>query len=296
MTMGISQVDELHGTTESKSPRVANLKRLVIAVLAVLLILTVSYPIIWVLLSSIKGPTEFNLRPIYALPEGFYWQNYVDAWTVGKMALYFRNSAIVTIPSLALVLALGVSAAFGIEVMRWRLRNSVLLLFLSGIFIPMQAILLPLFTIYFHLKLLNNLLGLVLVYVAAGLPLTVFLMTGYLKAMPREVLEAAVMDGASIYQIFYRIAVPVVRNSILTVGLVQFFFMWNDLLFSLTFNSDIELRTIQSGLLNFVGRYGQIEWGPTFAGVAMTVIPMLLIYVLLNEQVMKGLTSGAVKG
>jgi raffinose/stachyose/melibiose transport system permease protein len=104
------------------------------------------------------------------------------------------------------------------------------------------------------------------------------------------------VDGASIYQVFFRVALPMVLNAIVTVALVQFFFIWNDLLLSLTFISDIELRTVQTGLLNFVGRFGQREWGPTFASISMTVIPTLLIYLLLNNTVMKGLTAGAVKG
>jgi raffinose/stachyose/melibiose transport system permease protein len=260
------------------------------------LILIEVYPLIWLLLSSVKAPAEFSTRPIYALPESFYWQNYVEAWTEGRMNLYFRNSALATLPSLMLTLALGTMAAFSIEVMRWPLSDFVMLTFLAGIMIPMQMVLLPLFTIYNRLNLLNNLWGLILTYAASGLPLTVFLMTGYFKALPREVLESAVVDGASIYQIFFRIAVPMVMNALVTVALVQFFFIWNDLLLSMTFISDMNLRTIQTGLLSFVGRFGQTDWGPTFASICMTVIPTLLIYLFLNDSVMKGLTEGAVKG
>ncbi len=236
------------------------------------------------------------MRPIYALPEGFHWQNYVNAWTVGKMSIYFRNSVLATFPSLLLIIVLGTMAAFGIEIMKWGLGNMVMLTFLAGIMIPVQMVLLPLFTIYHKIHLLNNLWGLILTYTVFGFPLTIFLMTGYFKALPREVLEAAVMDGASIYQVFFRVALPMVMNAVVTVALVQFFFIWNDLLLSLTFISDTELRTVQTGLLNFVGRFGQREWGPTFASISMTVIPTLLIYLLLNNSVMKGLTAGAVKG
>jgi raffinose/stachyose/melibiose transport system permease protein len=271
-------------------------QQVLINLLVGVLILIEVYPLIWLLLSSVKAPAEFSTRPIYALPESFYWQNYVEAWTEGRMNLYFRNSALATLPSLMLTLALGTMAAFSIEVMRWPLSDFVMLTFLAGIMIPMQMVLLPLFTIYNRLNLLNNLWGLILTYTASGLPLTVFLMTGYFKALPREVLESAVVDGASIYQIFFRIAVPMVMNALVTVALVQFFFIWNDLLLSMTFISDMNLRTIQTGLLSFVGRFGQTDWGPTFASICMTVIPTLLIYLFLNDSVMKGLTEGAVKG
>jgi raffinose/stachyose/melibiose transport system permease protein len=149
---------------------------------------------------------------------------------------------------------------------------------------------------YYTLHLTNSLLGLMMIYIAFGLPLTIFLMTGYMKAVPREVFEAAVMDGANIFQIFSQIAVPMIANSIVTLALVQFFFVWNDLLLSLTFISDTKLRTLQTGLLSFVGQYGQREWGPTFASIAITVIPTLLLYLFLNKLIIKGLTAGAVKG
>ena len=264
--------------------------------LIVLLLLVEIYPLVWLFLSSIKAPVEFTMRPIYALPEGFHWQNYVRAWTVGRMSTYFKNSVLVTFPSLLLVIALGTSAAFGIEIMRWKLRNSVMLFFLAGILIPAQIVLLPLFTIYYKIHLLNNRWGLILTYTAFGFPLTVFFMTGYFKALPHEVLEAAVIDGASIYQIFFRIALPMSINSIITVALVEFFFIWNDLILSMTFISDMNLRTVQTGLYNFVGQYGQREWGPTFASISMTVIPLLLIYLFLNNLIMKGLTAGATRG
>jgi raffinose/stachyose/melibiose transport system permease protein len=261
-----------------------------------LLLLIEIYPIFWLLTSSVKGPDEFNLRPMYALPETFYWQNYVRAWTDGNMSVYFRNSIVATIPAIALTMLFGVMAAFALEIMTWRLKSGVLFLFLAGIMVPAQIVLLPLFTMYFNLHMNNNLLGLILVYIVFGMPLTVFLMTSYMKAIPRETFEAAIMDGATIYQVFYRIALPMVANSLMTLALVQFFFVWNDLLLSLTFISDTDLRTIQTGLLSFVGQFGQREWGPTFASISLAVIPTLIIYLALNQRVIKGLTAGAVKG
>lgn len=272
------------------------LGRLLVGILVGLLLVVELYPVIWLLLSSIKGPTEFNLRPIYALPEGFHWQNYVDAWTRGKLNIYYLNSIIVTFPALLLIISLSVAAAFAIEIMRWRGRNVALLLFLAGIMFPLQIVLLPLFTIYYNLKLLNSHLALILTYTAFGLPLTIFLFTGYLKPISREVLEAAVVDGANIYQMFFRIVLPMASNAIVTVALVQFFFIWNDLILSLTFISETNMRTIQTGLLSFVGQYGQRQWGPTFAAIAMSVIPVLVIYLLLNNLIIKGLTAGSVKG
>jgi raffinose/stachyose/melibiose transport system permease protein len=279
-----------HGSVRRHSVRV-----LLMLGLALLLIVEI-YPIIWLVLQSFKTDAEFSLRPVWALPKGLYWHNWVVAWTSGNIKTYFKNSVIATFPSLFFIIALGLGAAFGLEVMRWRGRNGVLLIFIAGILIPLQMVLLPLFTIYFHLHLINSLWSLIITYTAFGLPLTILLMVGYFRAVPREILEAATLDGASIYGTFFRVAVPMMSNAIFTVALVQFFFIWNDLLLSLTFISDDSKRTIQTGLLNFTGQYGQVEWGPTFAAVSMTVLPTLIIFLILNQRVIKGLTAGGVKG
>ncbi|WP_297155941.1 carbohydrate ABC transporter permease [Thermogemmatispora sp.] len=276
--------------------RLSWLWRLPVRLLLLLLLTIEIYPLIWLLLSSFKEDAEFSLRPLWALPAGLHWQNYVEAWTTGNIGLYFLNSVLTVFPALALILALSVPAGFALEVMRWRGRNLVLLLFLAGIMVPLQILLLPLFTIYFHLDLIDTRWALIITYTGFGLPLTVFLMAGYFKAIPRELLEAAILDGAGLVQLFLRVAVPLVSNGLVTVALVQFFFLWNDLLFSLTFISNDQLRTIQTGLLNFTGQYGQVAWGPTFAAVSLAVFPTLLLYLLLNQRVIKGLTAGALKG
>lgn len=265
--------------------------------LAVAMILLIEVvPLLWLLLSSVKQETEFSGRPVWSLPQGLHWQNYVSAFTTGNMGTYLRNSIIATFPSLALILLLSVAAAFGLEVMKWRGRNGVLLVFLAGIMVPLQMVLLPLFTVYFKLSLTDNLLSLIITYTAFGLPLSIFLMVGYYRVVPREIIEAAAIDGAGIYRTFWQVTLPMVRNAVMTIGLVQFFFIWNDLLLSLTFIGDDDLRTVQTGLLNFVGQYGQRQWGPTFASVCIAVFPTLLIYLVLNQRVMKGLTAGSLKG
>lgn len=265
------------------------------AAIVVLIVIEVT-PLLWLLLSSFKADKEFTLEPLWALPAGLDWQNYIDALTTGNIGTYFLNSILAVFPSLVLILALGLTAGFALEVMVWRGRNTVLLVFLAGILVPVQIVLLPLFTIYFQAQLIDTRWALIITYTGFGLPLTVFLMATYFKAIPRELIEAAVLDGANIYQIFGRVAVPMVANGLVTVALVQFFFLWNDLLFSLTFISSDNLRTIQTGLLNFTGEYGQIQWGPTFAAICLAVFPTLILYLLLNQRVIKGLTAGSLKG
>jgi raffinose/stachyose/melibiose transport system permease protein len=271
------------------------LARIPLWLLVGLLLVVELYPLLWLLLSSFKTSDEFSTGAFWSLPVGLDWQNYALAWTSG-MNVYFLNSILTVFPSLFLVLVISLAASFALEVMKWRGSNLVLLAFLAGVMIPAQMVLLPLFTMYFQAGLVNTRWALILTYTAFSLPLSVFLMAGFFKSVPLTVIEAAVLDGANIYQVFYRVAVPMVANGLVTIGLVNFFFLWNDLLFSLTFISSDNLRTIQTGLLNFTGQYGQVQWGPTFAGVAITVFPTLIVYLILNQQVIKGLTAGSVKG
>jgi raffinose/stachyose/melibiose transport system permease protein len=162
--------------------------------------------------------------------------------------------------------------------------------------VPSQMILLPLFTVYYQTGLSGHLWPLSITYTATGLPLTVFMMATYFRAVPFALFEAAALDGASILRCFWSIGFPLVRNAILTVGLVQFFFIWNDLLIALTFTNSANLRTIQVGLLNFTGQFGSIQYGPLFAAICVNVFGTLLIYLFLNQRVMRGLAGGAVKG
>jgi raffinose/stachyose/melibiose transport system permease protein len=252
-------------------------------------------PLIWMVLQSFKTTAEFNSKSAWALPSGLNLHNWATAWH-GHIGTYFKNSLIATLPALALIVILSAGAAFAIEVMRWRGRNLTLLLFIAGILIPLQMILLPMFTVYFHLGLIDSLWTLIIAYTGTGLPLGVFLMVGYFRAVPREMLEAATLDGATIYQTFTHVVLPVVFNAMLTVAVVEFFFIWNDLLLSLSFISSDSKRTIQPGLLNFGTNFGQVDWGPTFAAICITVLPTLAIYLILNKRVMRGLTAGSVKG
>ncbi|MFE9780052.1 carbohydrate ABC transporter permease [Streptomyces sp. NPDC005775] len=264
-------------------------------VIALLLVVEI-YPLLWMFLTSLKSNDDYLNSSTWSLPSTWEWGNYTEAWNTGNIGLYIQNSLLAVLPSLALVLLLGTAAGFALQIMVWKGRSLTLLIFLAGIMVPSQMILLPLFTVYFQAGLSGTLWPLILTYTGTGLPLTVFMMATYYKTVPREMFEAAALDGAGILRAFWTISVPMVRNAILTVGLVQFFFIWNDLLIALTFTNNQDLRTIQVGLLNFTGDFGATQYGPLFAAICINVFGTLLIYLFLNQKVMKGLTGGAVKG
>ncbi|MEU6841726.1 carbohydrate ABC transporter permease [Streptomyces sp. NPDC046716] len=270
--------------------------RLWVKIVITLLLIVEIYPLIWMFLTSLKSNSDYLNHSTWSLPSTWEWGNYADAWTTGHIGLYVKNSVLAVVPALALMLLLGTAAGFALQAMVWKGRSLTLLVFLAGMMVPPQMILLPLFTVYFQTGLSGTLWPLILTYTGTGLPLTVFMMATYYRSVPRELFEAATIDGAGILRAFWTISIPLVRNALLTVGLVQFFFIWNDLLIALTFTNNQDLRTIQVGLLNFSGDFGATQYGPLFAAICINVFGTLVIYLFLNQKVMKGLTSGAVKG
>jgi len=267
-----------------------------IAIGVVVLLVFELYPLVWLFLSSFKTQNEFTTEPVWSLPASFNFDNYSLAITTGNIGQYALNSVLTVFPALAILTVLGVAGAFALEVMVWKGRGGVLLYFLAGIMVPAQMILLPLFNVYFRTGLSGTLWPLIITYTALGLPLTVFMLATFFRAIPREVFEAATIDGASIYRLLFSIGIPMIRNAIATVLLVQFFFLWNDLLIAYTFTTSAKLRTIQVGLLAFNGQYGSVQWGPLFAAICINVFGTLVIYLVLNKQIMKGLAAGSVKG
>ncbi|MFI5913256.1 carbohydrate ABC transporter permease [Dactylosporangium sp. NPDC051541] len=269
---------------------------LLVKLLIAVIVIAEIYPMFWLLTNSLKTKSEIVDEPLWSLPSGMQWHNYVDAWTTGSLGHYALNSLIVTVPSLILILLLGAAAGFALEVMVWKGRNAVLFLIVGGMMVPLQMVLLPLFTIYFNLNLSDSYLPLIITYVGHGLPLTVFMMATYFRAVPRELFEAVAIEGGGPFRCFFSIGLPLIRNGLFTIGLLQFFSVWNDLLIALTFNVDSKLSTVQVGLLHFSDEYGSVDYGPLFAAISITVFGTLAVYLILNQQVMRGLTAGSVKG
>ena len=254
------------------------------------------YPLFWMITASFKQSWEWSAKPAFALNSGFYFKNYTDAWTRGHMAVYFGNSLFTTLISLVFIVLFSTTVGFAVTKMQWKLRNFVSKYFLLGIMIPVATALIPLFQIYQRMGILNTRLCLILTYIAFGLSLSIFLTEGYLRSFPDEIMEAAVIDGCGIYRTLWSVVVPLMKNSIVTVLVLQFFFKWNDLLFSMTFISDSSLKTEQTGLLYFSDEFGSKNWGAIFASVSMSVFPILILYTVLNKKIMEGMTAGAVKG
>ncbi|SEE69805.1 carbohydrate ABC transporter permease [Ruania alba] len=271
-------------------------RRLPVWLLVTVLLVVMLYPQFWMIMGSFKTQTEFFANPTWALPEQFNLDNYIDAFTRGNVGINYRNSILVTLPSVALIVLAGLAAGYALEIMIFKGRRTILLFVMGGIMVPGQMILVPLFTVYFKIGITDSLLPMILTYTAMGIPLTTFLMAAYFRAIPREIFEAATVDGCGPLRSFFVIAVPLMKNSMLTIALIQFFSVFNDLLIALTFTTRPELATIQVGLLSLSDQYGSTQYGPLFAAISINIIVLLIVFIFLNKKIMAGLAAGSVKG
>lgn len=254
------------------------------------------YPLFWMITASLKTASEFVTKPAYALNEGFYLQNYIDAWNKGNMSVFFRNSLINTCVSLVFIVLFSVTISFALVKMDWKWKKVVDQYVAFGIMVPFTTAMIPLFQIFTKIHLINTRACLILIYVATSISFSVFLTSGYMKSIPDEILDAAVIDGCGTHGLLVKIVIPLIKNAIITNLVIQFFFKWNDLMAAMTFVSSKSLKTVQTGLLYFTDEFGTKNWGAIFASVSICVIPMLIMYLFLNKKVIEGMTAGATKG
>lgn len=251
------------------------------------------FPLYWMITFSLKGNQEIYGGNILGLPQEWRWENYVTVFTKTHVLRYMLNSVIVTTLTIVFTLLLSSMATYAIVRLKWRLSKAVNMIFLMGMMLSMHAVLLPLFI---NLKpILGTYWSLVLPYVAFNLPLAILIMVGTLEELPKELEEAAFIDGASIYRIFYTIILPLLAPILSTVAILNFISAWNEMMLAVTFVNDTNTKTITVGVMELVGEYST-DWGPIGAGLVVATVPIFIIYILLSDNVQKSLAIGAVKG
>ncbi len=253
------------------------------------------YPLIWLVFFSLKSNQEvFGMSP-FALPQDPQWGNYIKAWTSGNIGLYFFNSVWITIVSVALTIILASLVTFAVTRMHWKLSGPVLGLFLVAYMIPLHSTLIPLFNMYNSTNLIDNPVSIVLSYTAFNLPLTIMILLGFYKTFPREIEEAAVMDGCSVHRIFFQITLPMTVPVLSTTAIINMIYNWNEFVFVNTFISSDNFKTLTVGINNFVGQY-LTDWGAIGATLVISIIPILLAFLFLSDKIVEGMAAGSVKG
>ncbi|MDR1469158.1 MAG: carbohydrate ABC transporter permease [Spirochaetaceae bacterium] len=280
------------------SPGNARNMRLLIAggrylILGILAVATL-FPLLWMTYSSFKTNQEFAVSVI-ALPKQIHLENYAHAWKTANIGIYFFNSLFVSIASIIFTVLIGASAAFVLAKFKFRFQKAVSSIFVIGMLIPLQAVLVPLFSLMRGFHLLNTPWSLIMVYTAFGLPLTIFLMESFIASFPDSIMEASIIDGATMGRIFFSIVLPMTRPVIATVAILNFLNNWKEFSFALVFINSEHKKTLPLGLYNFLGAY-TTDYAGLMAALVIATVPILIMYLLLQEQVINGMTAGAVKG
>lgn len=252
------------------------------------------YPLIWLFLNSFKTNNELFANP-WGLPSHLDFTNYKVALTEGNLTRYFFNSVVISTTVVMITVLLSSMVSYAIARMNWKYSKTALNVFLLGMMIPVYATIIPLFSMFAKTNLVDTPLAVIFPQIAFGFPIAVFILTGFFQTIPRDIEEAAVVDGCNIYRIFFQIIAPISKSSIVTVAVVVFINTWNDLLLPQIFLSSPEKMTLPVGLNEFKGMYA-VDYVTMIAAVVITVIPSIIIYVLLHKNIMAGMTSGAVKG
>ena len=252
------------------------------------------YPLIWLILNSFKTNSELFNNP-WGITTNPVFENYTTAWVAGKIGISFLNSAFVAVSSMLITIIIASMAAFAITRLKWKLSGVVLGFFLLGVMIPIHSTLIPLFMIFNKIKLTNSYMALILPYVAFALPASIFILTGFMSTIPRDIEEAVIIDGGSMARIFWRIIFPLSKSPIATISIFNFASMWNELMFALIFMSDPNKMTLPVSLTRFKGQYST-NWTVQLSAIVIMVIPSITIYLFLSDRIIESMTIGAVKG
>ena len=254
------------------------------------------FPFYWLVTFSFKSNTEiFDSNNLVGLPKVWHLENFSKALMGGEILRYLLNSVFYAAVTVVVSTLLASMVAYAINRMYWKAKGIVAAIFSLGIMIPVQATLLPLFQGLDRLGIRGGYLGLMLPYITFAMPMTVMILGGFFKALPREIEEAACIDGCNIFNMFFKIILPMIRPGIATSCIFAFQNTWNELLFANTFVDDAKYKTLPVGIMSFVGEHST-NWGIIGAGMVIATLPTVLIYLLLSKQVQESFTVGAVKG
>lgn len=259
----------------------------------IMMVLMFAMPMLFTLISSVKTKVEIFSRP-FALPAVVKWSNYAAAWKGANMSRYFINSMIQSGATVIILAVVSSMASYVLSRFDFKVNKFLTVFFMLGMMIPMHTVLVPISYVIGMLNLTDNIPALILVYVAFNLPFSIMVVSNFMKGINQSLGEAALIDGASYFQIYYKVMLPLTVPALSTISIFNFLAAWNNILFPLLFISDKSLKPIALGLLNFNGERGS-DYGPLMAAIIITVAVPMVLYLLFQEKVEGGLAAGAVK-
>jgi multiple sugar transport system permease protein len=271
--------------------RASLLQKLILIVAALMMVAPAFLFFLWMASLSIKFEVDNGAYPPILLPEHFAWKNYAGVLQSNNFLLYFKNSVLVTGAATLLGLVVGVPAGYGIA--RMNATRAAVVIMIARM-TPGLSFLIPLFLIFKGLNLLGTLWPQIIIHLVVTVPIVIWIMIGYFETMPIELEEAAMIDGANRWQVFWKIALPVARPGVVVSLILSVIFSWNNFVFGVVLASR-ETRTLPVAIYNMLS-FEQVSWGPLAAAALIVTLPVLVLTVVAQRQIVAGLTAGAVKG
>jgi raffinose/stachyose/melibiose transport system permease protein len=252
------------------------------------------FPVLWLAVASLKTNGELMANP-FSLPQVWQFQNYKKALAVSGIARLMLNSVLISTAATFLNVLIASMAAYTLSRFRFRGNQVLKVMFSSGILIPLNALMIPYFVLINSLGLYNTMGGLILVYTAIGIPISTFIIMGFMASVPEELEEAAIIDGACFYKRFFTLVFPLSRAGVVTAGTFQFLTCWNEFVYANLLTSSQAVRTVQLGIRYFTNQFAT-DYVSMYAAIIISILPSIAAYVLFQNQIIAGLTSGALKG
>lgn len=256
-------------------------------------VIIIVYPVVWMVFASFKSATEI-VTNIWGLPTTLHWENYTDAWSRAKLGYALMNSVITSLGSVLIVVSFSALAAYAFARMRFRGSLFIFLVFIFTMQAPTPVI--PLYVMLVKLGMTDSRIGLILPMAAGGIPLSIFIFQAFFQSIPRELMDAAKVDGCNEFTAFLRVVLPISGPAIATVAILEFVGAWNQYFLALILIRSPEMSTIPLAIQVFFYAWGRTEWQQVFAALTIGSLPMILLYIIMQRQFIQGLTAGSVKG
>ena len=253
------------------------------------------FPIYWMFTFSLKNNEEIFGDNVVGLPKYWLWSNYTKALNSGDMLNYFKNSIIVAVATIIITTVAAMMATYALTRLKWKGSKHVNSFFMLGLTIPMHAAIIPIYLQLSKMHLLDSYIALIVPYAAFSLAMAILICTGFMVEIPKDLDEAAYIDGCGVWGIFAKIIVPLMKPALSTIGIYTFLQCWNELMFASIFNTKSTYKTLPSGIQELSGRY-TTEWGPIGAALCVATFPTLIVYIFLSRKIQESFIAGAIKG
>lgn len=264
---------------------------------AIALLCVVLFPVFWIVVTSLKTEQEIFQIPPTIIPQELNLKSYAAQIETGDFNMFrsFGNSFIISVGAMLIAVLLAVPASYGIAKYMFRGRKIMLLSFLVTQMLPVAVLLTPMFILFKRMHIYNTPLAAIIADATIGIPFSILILKNYFASIPKELEEAAYIDGCNRFSAFVRVLIPIAKPGIMVCAIFSFLYAWGDLAYGMTFIIDQQKRPITAGIFNFMGQYGT-KWSYLTAFAVVTIIPVALIFVFMQKYIISGMTSGAVKG